>query len=129
MLEFVRQPTLPEEPVAWLFRAVRFRAINLSRSEARRTRHEQRASEQKASWFVADPASGLEATDLKLVLASLPVLERELIIARVWGGLTLEQISELVNLSTSSVHRRYAAALQCLQEKLESKPESTRCQP
>lgn len=127
MLELMRQPTPPEDAVAWLFRAVRFRAMNLNRAETRRARHQQRAVENQAAWFSPDPAAGLEAEDLQQALAGLPVLEREIVIARVWGGLSFEQIADLVDSSSSSVHRRYGAALECLQRTLEGNEKKSRC--
>jgi RNA polymerase sigma-70 factor (ECF subfamily) len=40
------------------------------------------------------------------------------LVAKVWGKLTLEQIADVVGISKSAVHRRYEAALQALREKL-----------
>ena len=119
MLELMRQQNPPEDVVAWLFQAVRFRAMNLNRSETRRVKHQQQAAETQQAWFTPNPAARLEAQDLKLALTELPVLEREIVIARVWGGLSFEQIADLVGRSASSVHRRYGAALKCLQQSLE----------
>ena len=127
MLELVKQPQLPEDMVAWLFKAVRFRAINLSRAETRRWRYQQKAAQLQGSWFQPDPAASLQAEELKSALEALPVLEREIVIARIWGGLSFEQIAALVDRSTSSVHRRYAAALKCLQQVLEGTSETSRC--
>ncbi len=119
MLELMRQPTPPEDEIAWLFQAVRFRAINLNRSETRRSKHQQHAAETHQAWFIPNPSARLEVQDLKSALNDLPVLEREIVIARVWGGLSFEQIAMLVGRSISAVHRRYGSALNCLQQSLE----------
>ena len=60
-----------------------------------------------------DPAAAAEA------LQSLPEKHREVIVARLWGGLSFEQIAEALDLSTSSAHRRYQAGLQQLRERLD----------
>jgi RNA polymerase sigma-70 factor (ECF subfamily) len=43
---------------------------------------------------------------------------REVLIAKVWGRLTLEQIALALDSSKSAVHRRYEQALSALREKL-----------
>jgi DNA-directed RNA polymerase specialized sigma24 family protein len=48
---------------------------------------------------------------LSELLKQLPSTEREIVIARTWGELPFERIAELVGSSSSSVHRRYRAAL------------------
>jgi RNA polymerase sigma-70 factor (ECF subfamily) len=39
-------------------------------------------------------------------------------VARLWGGLSFEQISELVGASVSTAHRRYFEGLSHLRERL-----------
>ena len=51
-------------------------------------------------------------------LKSLPIDEREVIIAHLWGGLTFEQIAELAGCSSSTAHRLYSRGLSTLRERL-----------
>jgi len=51
-------------------------------------------------------------------LQSLDEGLREVIVARIWGGLNFEQISEVVGASISTAHRRYEAGLKSLRERL-----------
>jgi RNA polymerase sigma-70 factor (ECF subfamily) len=69
-------------------------------------------------WFETtdDRVDGQEATKL---LAELPLEQREVIVARIWGGLTFEEIAELVNCSLPTAHRRYQTGLIGLRERLE----------
>jgi RNA polymerase sigma-70 factor (ECF subfamily) len=53
-------------------------------------------------------------------LASLDKEEREVIIARVWGGLTLEETAALIGSSIATAHRRYQDGLMRLRAKLEA---------
>ena len=52
------------------------------------------------------------------VLTGLPPEEREAVVARVWGGLSFEQIGELLGASAATAHRRFAAGLTLLRERL-----------
>ena len=117
-VDLVRQDPQPDNPVAWLYLAARRRATNQARSERRRARHQRLAGEQRMAWFL--PANdGLDQTaDLQSLLAELPDLEREIVIARIWGELAFAQIAELVQQPLSSVHRRYQQALTELGRKM-----------
>src|SRR5262249_43564513 len=78
----------PERVLPWLYRVVRNGALSAGRGEARRRRREGRASASEA-WFAAadDHLDGREATRL---LAELPTEQREVVVARLWGGLACE---------------------------------------
>jgi RNA polymerase sigma-70 factor (ECF subfamily) len=124
LCELVSLNDVPPEPVAWLFRVVRYRALNLARSERRRDLHHRACQQHRDAWFSSDASSATDAADVQLLLTQLPELEREIIVARVWGGLTFEQISELTHTPTSSVHRFYQRAMTKLRDFLESPLES-----
>lgn len=111
LIELLRQRPVPDNPVAWLYKTVRRRAMNVARAEQRRTKHHRQASEERASWFLPTEATLDEPLDVEPLLAQLPQLEREIVVARIWGELSFEQIAHLVDRSTSAVHRRYQRAL------------------
>lgn len=118
-IKLARQQPAPRQPVAWLYRTVRNGAISQSRAERRRQTHEGRAAEQAATWFQApDDPDGLDATTAAAALADLPLDQREAIVAHLWGGLTFEQIAEMVGGSAATVWRRYAAGLAILRQRL-----------
>jgi len=48
----------------------------------------------------------------------LPIEQREVIVAHVWGGLSFEQIGELIGSSASTAHRWYVAGLTLLRERM-----------
>lgn len=118
MIELAQQDCEPANVQAWLFRCVRFRAINITRGEERRRRHQRAAASQGSEWFVDELGSKLQTDDLKHALNDLSLVQREIVIARIWGELTFEQIANLVEASTSAVHRHYYAALACMQASL-----------
>jgi RNA polymerase sigma-70 factor (ECF subfamily) len=120
-IDLWRQAPAPDQPAAWLFKTVRRRAMNQARAEQRRAAHHRRAGEQRESWFYSEEESAFEPRELESMLSSLPPLEREIVVARIWGELTFEQIAELVELSTSAVHRRYHGALSRLEQMIGGK--------
>ena len=52
-------------------------------------------------------------------LEELPEEQREVIIARLWGGLSFEEIGKINGTVTSTAHRRYQQGIAALREKLE----------
>ena len=118
LLKLVRQAVAPENPVGWVYRVVRNGAIGASRSARRRGRREAAAARRSEAWF--DPSRGqrLDAATATAALKQLPIEQRETIVARLWGGLTLEQIAELTDSSKSTVQRRYQSGLSALRERL-----------
>lgn len=115
---------LPENAAAWLFQVVRNLAISSGRASRRRRHHETRAALTRDNWFEANPAAPLDALAATEALAALSDEDRQIVVARIWGGLTWEQVGVLVGRPTATVHRRYQAALSALREKLE-----TPCRP
>jgi len=105
---------LPHNPAAWLFAVVRNAAISAGRSETRRSKHEAAAAESRSDWFDASDAESIDAQFAAGHLSRLPLEEREVIVAHVWGGLKFTDIAELVGASASTVHRRYQSGLRAL---------------
>jgi RNA polymerase sigma-70 factor (ECF subfamily) len=116
LIELLRQEPMPDSPIAWLFKTVRRRAMNLARGERRRAEHQRRASEQRATWFADAADAEFDSEEIEEMLEQLPSLEREIVVARIWGELPFEQIAELVTISSSAAHRRYHKALSLLGE-------------
>ena len=114
MIDLLRQQPVPRDPVAWLYTTVRRRAMNLARGERRRENHYRQAGQQRQSWFLPDNEAGLDSEELSAMLQQLPSIEREIVIARIWGELSFEQIATLVPVSSSAAHRRYHKALSLL---------------
>jgi RNA polymerase sigma factor (sigma-70 family) len=115
-ITLLSQTRPPEPAVPWLFRVVRNRAISAARSERRRRQREASAAPQ--AWFLPEIASGLEAAELRDALATLPLEQREVVVAHVWGGLTFEQIGALADCSTSMAYRRYTLGIATLRERM-----------
>jgi RNA polymerase sigma factor (sigma-70 family) len=123
-----RQGEAPDRAVTWLYRAVRNGAITAARQSRRRRRRERRAADPEAApgaaWFAATD-DRIDAEHASRLLADLDMETREVIVARLWGGLTFEAIARLQGCSLTTAHRRYQAGLARLHARLESRWTST----
>lgn len=115
--KLVRLRVPPADPVAWLFTVVRTTAIDLGRSARRRAKREAAAARPER-WFAEPEVDGLDAVAAVAALEALPAEHREAIVARLWGGLTLEQVATVAGCSVTTAHRRYEAGIQALRERL-----------
>jgi RNA polymerase sigma-70 factor (ECF subfamily) len=118
-VKLAEQSPAPNQVLPWLYRVVRNGGLAAARGEARRRRREGRVSAPEA-WFAEadDRIDGREATRR---LAELPLEQREVVVARIWGGLTFEDVARLAGCSLPTAHRRYQAGLAALREKLEDR--------
>ena len=104
----------PLDAVAWLYRVVRNGALDAAKMARRRHHHESAAA--RVRWFVEPELDGLDAQTAVRALERLPPEQREVIVARHWGGLNFDQIAEVANCSASSAFRRYTAGVETLRK-------------
>jgi RNA polymerase sigma-70 factor (ECF subfamily) len=116
-LKLVRQRRPPEDAAAWLYRVVRNGALDAAKM-ARRRQHREAAAASLARWFVEPESDGLDADTAVAALKRLAPDEREVIVARHWGGLSFEQIAEVVGCSASTAFRRYTGGVEQLCQQL-----------
>ncbi len=117
-VELIRAKTLPKRIVPWLYRVVRNRAMNAARAANRRRQHEATAARMTELWFEASDESSVDAEAASEALRALPEDQREVVVARIWGGLTFQQIAEVVGTSASTACRRYESAIAALRDRL-----------
>ncbi len=116
-IRLAQQTSPPDQVLPWLYRVVRNEALAAARAVDRRRRREQRAGAAEA-WF-SRAEDRLDAHEATRLLAELPLDLREVIVARLWGGLTFEEVAALVGCSLPTAHRRFHAGLAQLRERLE----------
>ena len=107
----------PRDVIAWLYRVVRNKAIDAGKADLRRKRRES-ATAQRVAWFIEPAVEGLDAAAAVAALRRLAVEEREVIVARLWGGLSFEQIAEAAGCSASTAFRRFSAGIDVLRKEL-----------
>jgi RNA polymerase sigma-70 factor (ECF subfamily) len=108
----------PRNAKAWLYRTVRNEAISQHRSRTRREQRE-RVAAPKESWFEPDDGGEIDGAAAREAVQTLPSEQREAIVLRIWGQLTLKEIAAVSGSSTSTVFDQYRAGLRALRKKLE----------
>jgi RNA polymerase sigma factor (sigma-70 family) len=116
-LKLVVQHQSPHDTAAWLYRVVRNGALDAAKMARRRQRRESAAA-RPVRWFVEPEVDGLDAETAVAALQQLAVEQREVIVARHWGGLSFEQIADVAGCSASTAFRRYTAGVQVLRQQL-----------
>ena len=99
-------------PDALVFATIRRRAIDLGR---RTDRREQR--EHGIEWFVAPDETGLDA-ELDRAVKGLPPNLREVVVLKVWSGLTFQQVADTLGIPLNTAASRYRYALDHLRDAL-----------
>lgn len=121
LIELARQRQSPGHVIAWLYRVVKHRALNAARGDRRRRERESRVMADRFRCNEQPVAFGgddvLAATD---ALTQLELGERELVVMRIWGNLTYEEIGVALGFSTATAYRQYERALTKLRNILES---------
>jgi RNA polymerase sigma-70 factor (ECF subfamily) len=115
-VKLAQQTPVPRQVLPWLYRVVRNGALAAGRGEARRRRRQDRVSAAEV-WF-ASTDDLLDAQEATRLVAELDLEQREVVVARIWGGLTFEQVANLAGCSLPTAHRRYQAGLAALRERL-----------
>jgi len=117
---FVRlmlQTRPPGSVKAWLYRTVRNEAISLWRSTRRR---HDRERERAVPEIFFEPHHGdpIDAEAAAAALRQLPESQREVMVLRIWGAMTLKEISLLIGSPLSTVFHHYQEGLRVLREKM-----------
>ena len=116
-VKLASQRVAPDEPSAWLYRVVRNGAVSMSRSFWRRRKRESVVSKGESLFGSTDDR--IDAEHATSVLQDLDPETRAVVVARIWGGLTFDEIAHSQGYSIATAHRRYHDGLKRLHERLE----------
>lgn len=119
------QPLAPRNTKAWLFRTVRNDAITRLRRQKRASRHAKQLLQHRP-WFESRPDDLIDAHTAQKILMTLPQAQREVVVLRIWGQLSLKQIARIVGSPLSTVHSRYKTALAVIRERMERSCRTTK---
>ncbi len=111
LLQLKQRPTHEEY---YCIRSFRNRALNCRRSLWRRVLREL----ESARWFEPTADSGPQEAKARETLERLPIEQREVIVLKIWNGLTFEEIGELLETSSHTVAGRYRYGIQKLRNLL-----------
>ncbi len=101
-------------PLHYLYRAIRNTAFNYRRSHAR----EEARLNSNGHWLEHPPGMEEMGLALQSALGELPEEQREIVILRVWGRMTLDEAALTLNVSANTLASRYRYALAKLKERL-----------
>jgi len=123
LVRFWQRRESPRDPVVFLYACVRNVAKNWQRGVGRRRGHERQAATEEPLF---EPPDGELLTrergeEIQAVLRTLPEEQREVVVLKIWSGLTFQAIGELLEVPLGTAQSRYRYALQALREKLASK--------
>ena len=122
-VRFWRSRDKADDPTAYLYTCVQNCALNWQRDRARRTRREEVAARPEAEVSLAGPLGQEERREaIEAILRSLPETQREVLVMKVWGGLSFPQIAEALRIPANTAASRYRYALAKLRERLAEEP-------
>jgi RNA polymerase sigma-70 factor (ECF subfamily) len=108
-----------EAPAAYLFACVRHCALDWQRGHNRRQRRESLVARSEVEpLFTARIEQEERRLAVEKALARLPKDQAEVLVMKIWGGLTLGQIAGALETSVNTIASRYRYALSKLREQL-----------
>jgi RNA polymerase sigma-70 factor (ECF subfamily) len=122
-VRFWRSRQNAKDPAAYLFACVKHCALEWRRGRQRRTKRESEVARPEVETFFSGP---LDQAERRLAIAAalgeLPVEQREVVVMKIWGGLSFLQIAEALEVSPNTAASRYRYALAKLREQLAEEP-------
>ncbi len=118
------QRDLPGDPMALMVTSVRRAALDLARREGRRARRDDLAGRggEPVGNFDSNGEGDERRAGLEEAVQRLPAEQREVLVLKVWGELTFEQIAATLDLSPHTAASRYRYALAALRHQLATVP-------
>ena len=111
---FIKLATQSPPPLncpAWLFQVSRRLALNELKATQRRRQREQISNDLRQT---DNSSSTLDSEALRATLEQLSPQDRQIVVARIWGELTFEEIAAVVELPKATVWRMYQSAIEQL---------------
>jgi RNA polymerase sigma-70 factor (ECF subfamily) len=103
-----------------LFAMVRRAGLDATRKRLRREAREHAAvaAGEIESWFVLPDDSRETSREVECALSQLPTEQREVVVLKIWGELTFEEIARSLQISPNTAASRYRYGLQALRKSL-----------
>jgi RNA polymerase sigma-70 factor (ECF subfamily) len=115
------QRGLPGEPMSLLVTSLRRAAFDLARRDHRRSAREERSAggpEDYVALFQIPLEGDERRAAIEEALQRIPPEQREVLVLKIWGELTFEQIALELDASPNTVASRYRYALAALRREL-----------
>jgi RNA polymerase sigma factor (sigma-70 family) len=117
-LKFWKNRAHTRDEVSYLYACVRSAAMDLGRGDRRRSLREQQAVRRDEPAFDIPLERAEREMQIAAALDQLPADQREVVVMRIWGGLTFAQIGTAVGVSKNTAASRYRLALSRLEAEL-----------
>lgn len=102
-----------------LFASIRRAATDLARRDTRRVRREQAwERDGESGWFEPAPGGGERSAEIERALRRLPADQREVLVLKIWGELTFDEIARQLEIPLNTAASRYRYALAALRQEL-----------
>jgi len=114
-----RQPDGAPPPLPMVFATIRRRAVDWARRQDRRTNREEAANAMAPEcWFDSTPEDRERTQLIQQAMCKLPEIYRQVITLKTWGGLTLAEIAEALEIPANTAASRYRYGLEELRKTL-----------
>lgn len=107
-VSLMKKEEAPDEPEHYCVRSFRNSAYNYRRSLWRRLTREL----ESQRWFERSSDESPAEREAMKSLAGLPVLQREVIVLKIWHDYTFEEIGQLLDVSPNTAAGRYRYGLE-----------------
>jgi RNA polymerase sigma-70 factor (ECF subfamily) len=122
-VRFWRSRHRVDDPAAYLYACVKNCANDWLRGQARQQRRQRAAARPEAETMFAAPLEQDERrAAVEAALSSLPQNQAEVLILKIWGGLSFPEVARALDLSENTAASRYRYALAKLREQLAEEP-------
>jgi RNA polymerase sigma-70 factor (ECF subfamily) len=122
-IRFWRSRDRVAEPAGYLFACVKHVALDWQRGRRRQLRREEATARAEAEPLLAVPIEQDERrARVEAALRTLPENQAEVLVLRIWGGLTFSQIAAALDVPENTAASRYRYALARLREQLAEEP-------
>jgi RNA polymerase sigma-70 factor (ECF subfamily) len=118
-VRFWRSRQRATDPAAYLYACVKHCALDWQRSLNRRFRRDEAAARPESeALFTAPLEQDERRASITAALGNLPANQREVLVMKIWGGLSFPQIAQALRISSNTAASRYRYALARLREPL-----------
>jgi RNA polymerase sigma-70 factor (ECF subfamily) len=109
-MKLLEQNTLPDEPKPYLFRAMHNAALNVLRNQ----------DSEIEPWFESPSTDPAMEVTLRNELLELPAEQQQVLVLHLWGGLSFEEIGNVLGIPANTAASRYRYALEKLRARMQT---------
>ncbi len=107
-------------PLPLVFATIRRRAIDRARSDDRRRNREETISSTDEAWFDTSVVDAEMREQMESGMKELREIYREAVTLKIWGGLTFDEIGNVLEISPNTAASRYRYGIEALRKNLKS---------